>query len=429
LGLTVDGRPSHNNNQFNANHDSLHSLFNKISSIDKSGVIVIRYINYTKDISTLGEPNLQLRAELQPFLGGTKEQRLRFREYCGDEYISTMTIGRQIYYTIQLHPENHDPMTLRKQTESLAADLRALSNDNSTERKAAITNKYAPYFQNIRFASLGGVTPVAMLLDMSNFFDYLELFSTESEDTATAVAYTTTPYNVPDHISGTRWDAFYDYRPHLDLLNIWHSFDNQLSKRCVYFDTAFNDPELVTDLVRQGRDVFDKDFRILCAEAQRIIASKVDSCKSQEKWDHCFGPREFECKDLATGAQCMEHANQIPYFTALSSTDTFSLDGGSFHSASKLICLPSYALLNPYRADWSGKASTCADTKNGTIKQVTRDHLVTRFSFERQYKPKTQQQCLSSSVEVEHEGVRMGYYDATHGLFGLDGTEFGYSGF
>lgn len=369
-GPQYDGRFSYDNKVVN-NMKDLASAFGYTNGISVSGAYgdVEGDFNYAKSLisrtnrveqtSTLAGTfsyTHNLYSMKQPVdidgLGDTYLDHLRptgdnlsFRTACADQYISSVTTGRQIMYTIRAvdstltHEASEDIVT---NLDGALKDL--LSVGFNSQSVTQVIDTYSKNTFEIHVEAIG-FEPSSNLSSFTraeDFLNYIAEFFAESADEVPygLIDYTTKNYPIPSFAAGQAYfDVFYDYSDEQKRLAQWNLFDSFMVSRCGpigYSADLEHAATLSSNLWDSGAGKinlpgtnYPARSNELCQAMKTKLTLETLYCTEQQHFAQCAKPNDVQCSYGGGSMLCTKMGSEIHYLERTAKTEEFVVESGS----------------------------------------------------------------------------------------------------
>ncbi|BBN82138.1 hypothetical protein PA25_21230 [Pseudoalteromonas sp. A25] len=258
-----------------------------------------------------------------------------FRSLCGDQYIASVDIGKEMYYYIRVLNEEGFNYKKKDLETKFAAKFKELVSSNfDSNKKETFLNDFANFNLEIKSVSAGAefAGSVVSHNSLPSFIESLKKFSdvNTSFDNYTAIGFTTNNYPIPNELTNKPLnEIFMDYSPIVEKIATWSNFNAQVEDRC---DIYGPHSDGITQAGRKiSRDVgliridrYKRPQYDICNAVRSKIIKEYGQCLAQRTWSSCIdGPKVSSCKIGNTN--CHEYAMEIHRWEPVEKTATLNV--------------------------------------------------------------------------------------------------------
>ena len=352
------------------------SLYQQAMNVRDKSLYMGRFRHVNRQLVSRPGHELNLLPQYkQMLIDGHKDS---FRSACGDRYISSIDLGKEMYYYIRILKEkshNYSKEEKEARFELLVKDLLDF-NFNST-KKEILLSEFSNYELEIKSVSAGAgvASAVTAHSSLEAFLESLEQFSNVNDSTAnyTAVGLTTQDYPIPAELTGSPLNqVFLDYPSILDNIADWSVFHDQVEKRCEIYGSRAEyatspGMKISNDVGKLWIDGLNRSQYDVCAVVRNTIAKEYSHCLAQRKWDSCLaGPSDSRC--TIGSKNCEAYATDINVWTPVTASKTLSAYKGDCAATSDCVetfweqtCLASPSYVLDYRVNYGERPSDSYD--------------------------------------------------------------------
>ncbi|WDD99850.1 hypothetical protein [Thalassomonas actiniarum] len=344
-----------------------HSIYQQAMKTTDKTLYVGKFRHVNQELVSRPSSQLSLLDNYQQMLiNGSKEN---FRSACGDKYVSSLELGKEIYYYIRiLSEEGH--IYNKEERESrfgvLFKELISLNFDGT--KKATLLAEFSNYEFEIKSVSAGAGAASAIKAhnSLEEFLASLEQFSDVNDNTAnyTAIGMKTQDYPVPEALINKPFnEVFLDYPTILGKIEDWSLFNDQVEKRCEIYGSS---AEYVTEagmkinneVAKLNLDGVKRTQYDLCGMVRSTIAKEYSHCLDDRMWGSCLaGPRDGRC--MIGSQNCNDYAVNINVWTPVTASKTLNVYKGDCAATTDCVetfwqqaCLTSPSHVLDYRVNY-----------------------------------------------------------------------------
>ncbi|OHU88041.1 MULTISPECIES: hypothetical protein [Pseudoalteromonas] len=344
-----------------------------------------------------------------------------FRTECGDQYVDSIEIGKEIYFSIRMLKEKSSNYKLTENKEEFKIEVESLMEGGfSYLEKQALLEKYSNYVFEIKSTAAGASFEgnITNHMSLGGFLDYLESFSQSGSPHYTVIGMTATHYPTPSAITHLPLrEVFLDYYTPLDNISKWALFHNQVEERCgIYGPQAEVATISGTKIAGHIGKIFNSGLNrfqnMICDNVREAVSAEYANCLAQGEWKSCLaGPRDSQC--YISGEACLDYATDIYYTIPVEYSslleeyqgDCHQLSGECVKIASTSACLATPDQVLDYRVNYDVSPTDVYDRVAPGVKVIETD-LWYVSSLNTALKWRGRQACATLDARLVSKGYR-----------------------
>lgn len=304
------------------------------------------FVSTTSHLSSKSTGRMQdLTSEAQ---AAYSDNLTKFRDLCGDGYVSGVTKGVVAQFSIKIESANGSTKVSREKSADLQTKvLGFVGGGISGSERTELERRFSTYRMSVNTATLGYKSGgfKTQVMGIGGLIDFINTLNDKTLYQPVAIQVDFSKYQ----FSTLRYaDKKLNYSK-------WISVDIDQNNRCARFYNGNGFPnwaenrEMANSLLNNG-----KNISLSCSQAGDMIRKKSQECSISGKFSLCVSPMSYTCSDGGVSCSDVINGDLVPAWgTSFSSHFRYAqkFKSGRTHVREVTYCLPQGTMFDLTRGD------------------------------------------------------------------------------